>query len=137
MRLLPAAPLLGLLACAGTPAAPDQALERPNVVLVLVDDLGWYDLACYGNPAVRTPRIDAFCAESVKFTDAYAASPVCTPTRASIMTGQSPARLQITNHAPDQKRFWPDDPVLEPAPAGLRTLGPDADRGEVGRQDPL
>lgn len=106
---------MGLLACAGTPAAPDQALERPNVVLVLVDDLGWYDLACYGNPAVRTPRIDAFCAESVKFTDAYAASPVCTPTRASIMTGQSPARLQITNHAPDQKRFWPDDPVLEPA----------------------
>jgi len=114
LRVHHAAPLLGLLACAGTPLAPQ--LERPNVVLVLVDDLGWYDLACYGNPAVRTPRIDAFCAESVKFTDAYAAAPVCTPTRASIMTGQSPARLHITNHAPDGERFWPDDPVLEPAP---------------------
>ncbi len=82
------------------------------MLLVLVDDLGWSDLGCYGNPAVDTPRIDAFCAESLKFTDAYAAAPVCSPTRASIMTGLAPARLRITNHMPDQERFSPDDPVL-------------------------
>ncbi|MDX1563841.1 MAG: sulfatase [Phycisphaeraceae bacterium] len=89
--------------------------ERPNILLVLVDDLGWSDLGCYGNPAVDTPRIDAFCGQSMKFTDAYAAAPVCSPTRASIMTGWSPARLRITNHLPDQKRFWPDNPKLLPA----------------------
>ena len=88
---------------------------RPNVLLVLVDDLGWSDIGCFGNPAVDTPRIDAFCSQSMKFTDAYAASPVCSPTRASIMTGWAPARVRITNHMPDQKRFWPDNPKLLPA----------------------
>ena len=115
MRLHHATPALLLLACAGAPPASTTA-PRPNVVLVLVDDLGWWDLACYGNPAVETPRIDAFGAAAVRFTDAYAAAPVCSPTRAAIMTGQSPARLHITNHAPDQGRFTPDDPVLLPAP---------------------
>ncbi len=110
-----ATPVLLLLGCASAPPALEHE-PQPNVVLVLVDDLGWWDLACYGNPAVETPRIDAFCADSVKFTDAYAAAPVCSPTRAAIMTGQSPARLHITNHAPDQERFTPDDPVLLPAP---------------------
>ena len=88
---------------------------RPNVLLVLVDDLGWSDLGCYGNAAVDTPRIDAFRAQGLQFTDAYAAAPVCSPTRASIMTGLAPARLRITNHMPDQRRFWPDDPALLPA----------------------
>ena len=54
----------------------DKSGDKPNILLVLVDDLGWSDLGCYGNPAVDTPRIDAFCRESVKFTDAYAAAPV-------------------------------------------------------------
>ena len=123
MRDLLASTLLlsALWACAGPPGAqqlpePPAPPTRPNVVLVLVDDLGWWDLACYGNPAVETPRIDAFAADAVRFTDAYAAAPVCSPTRAAIMTGQSPARLHITNHAPDQERFTPDDPVLLPAP---------------------
>lgn len=109
--------LTGLAACAtggGAPAAGD-APRRPNVVFVLVDDLGWSDLGCFGNPAVDTPRIDAFCAESLKLTDAYAAAPVCSPTRASIMTGHAPARLRITNHMPDRPSFTPDDPVLLPA----------------------
>ncbi len=107
--------LLALSACA---AAPDLApqTERPNVVLVLVDDLGAFDVGCYGNPAVRTPRIDGFSREAVRFTDGYAAAPVCSPTRASIMTGKAPARIRITNHTPDQERFWPEDPILEPAP---------------------
>ncbi|MCP3920093.1 MAG: sulfatase [bacterium] len=103
--------------CACVTGDTEQAsARRPNVLLVLVDDLGWSDLGCYGNPAVDTPRIDAFRSESMLFTDAYAAAPVCSPTRASIMTGEAPARLAITNHMPDQERFWPDDPALLPAP---------------------
>ena len=88
------------------------AVERPNILLILVDDMGWTDLGCYGNGRVDTPRIDAFAAEGMRFTDAYAAAPVCSPTRASIMTGKTPARLGITNHLPDQARFTPDNPKL-------------------------
>lgn len=106
---------LAALVTLATAAAHAQEAPRPNVLLVLVDDLGWSDLGCYGNTAVDTPRIDAFCAEGMQFTDAYAAAPVCSPTRASIMTGYAPARLRITNHMPDQDRFLPDDPVLLPA----------------------
>lgn len=94
-------------------SAPRRGHERrPNVVLVLADDLGWSDLGCYGNPAVDTPRLDAFAQEGMLFTDAYSAAPVCSPTRASIMTGLAPARLHITNHLPDQERFLPDSPTL-------------------------
>lgn len=95
--------------------AQEPVLERPNVLLVLVDDLGWSDLGCYGNQAVDTPRIDAFSRQGMRFTDAYAAAPVCSPTRASIMTGKTPARLGITNHMPDRPSFTPEDPVLLPA----------------------
>lgn len=107
--------LLSLLAACASSPGPEVPARRPNVVLVLVDDLGYFDLGCYGNPAVRTPRIDGFSQQAVRFTDGYAAAPVCSPTRASIMTGKSPARVRITNHAPDQERFRPDDAVLAPA----------------------
>jgi arylsulfatase A-like enzyme len=92
------------------------APERPNVVFVLIDDLGWMDLRCQGNKAVQTPRIDRLAKEGMRFTDAYAAAPVCSPTRAAILTGQAPARLQITNHIPDRESFLPDNPKLLPAP---------------------
>jgi arylsulfatase A len=87
----------------------------PNILLVMVDDLGWMDLHCQGNTRLHTPNIDRLAATGVRFTDAYAAAPVCSPTRAAVMTGQSPARLQITNHIPDQQRFTPDDAKLGPA----------------------
>ena len=96
------------------PAAADP-VSPPNIVLILIDDLGWMDLACQGNRLVETPNIDRFAREGIRFTDAYAAAPVCSPTRASILTGLSPARLQITNHIPDQKRFIPKNPKLLPA----------------------
>jgi arylsulfatase A len=112
--------ILGAAVCAllGSCAVPTSAADspkRPNILLILVDDMGWTDLGCYGNERVDTPRIDAFAAEGLRFTDAYAAAPVCSPTRASIMTGKTPARLGITNHLPDQARFTPDKPVLLPA----------------------
>jgi arylsulfatase A-like enzyme len=71
--------------------------NRPNVVFILADDLGWGQVRCYGNGFYETPNIDRLAAEGVRFTDAYAACPVCSPTRASIMTGKYPARLHITD----------------------------------------
>ncbi len=74
--------------------------ERPNIVVIMADDLGWRDLHCYGNERIDTPHLDQLAREGMRFTDAYAASPVCSPTRAAMMTGQAPARLRLTNHAP-------------------------------------
>ncbi len=76
------------------------AAGKPKIVVIMADDLGWRDLRCYGNTKLDTPALDQLAAEGMRFTSGYAASPVCTPTRAAMMTGQSPARLRITNHAP-------------------------------------
>jgi len=89
--------------------------DRPNIVFIMIDDLGWMDLACQGNPLVETPHIDQLAADGLRFTSAYAAAPVCSPTRAAVMTGLAPARLRITNHIPDQPRFVPDNAALLPA----------------------
>ncbi len=70
---------------------------KPNIVFILADDLGWKDLACYGNRFTETPNLDALAKSGMLFTQAYAACPVSSPTRASIMTGKYPARLQLTN----------------------------------------
>lgn len=83
----------------------EKGLKSPNIVLIMADDLGYTDLACYGNKWAQTPNIDRLARDGIKFTDGYAASPVCTPTRASIMTGLSPARLKITNHAPGNPNY--------------------------------
>ncbi|MCG8587539.1 MAG: sulfatase [Pirellulales bacterium] len=92
--------------------ADDRA---PNILFVMIDDMGWMDLACQGNKLVETPHVDRLAKQGVRFTSAYAAAPVCSPTRAAIMTGKSPARLHITNHIPDQKRFIPKNATLLPA----------------------
>ena len=79
-------------------SASSRASEtaRPNVVMLMVDDLGWADLGCYGADLHETPNIDRFATGALRFTNAYAAAPVCTPTRAAWMTGKHPARLQMT-----------------------------------------
>ena len=77
--------------------------------------MGWMDLGCQGNKNLRTPNIDNLAKGGMRFTDAYAPAPVCSPTRAAIITGQSPARLQITNHLPHQDRFTPKGSKLLPA----------------------
>lgn len=78
---------------------PDRAAaRRPDIVFILIDDLGWRDLACYGSTFYETPHIDRLAHEGMRFTDAYAACPVCSPTRASILTGKYPARVGITNY---------------------------------------
>ena len=68
----------------------------PNVLFILVDDWGWADAGIQGSDFYETPRIDRFAKKSLRFTQAYTASPVCSPTRAAIMTGKHPARLDMT-----------------------------------------
>ena len=105
-----------LLLCAVPGWVSAEQLKRPpNIVFVMIDDLGWMDLACQGNRLVETPHIDHFAREGLRFTDAYAAAPVCSPTRAAVITGLAPARLQITNHIPDRPGFTPENAVLQPA----------------------
>ncbi len=78
--------------------------KRPNVIFILIDDMGWPDVVCYGSKFHETPNIDRLAEQGMKFTDAYAACPVCSPTRASIMAGQYPARVGITDFIPGHWR---------------------------------
>jgi arylsulfatase A-like enzyme len=75
-----------------------RPLTPPNLVFILIDDMGWTDLACTGSRFYETPNLDRLAAEGMRFTDAYAACPVCSPSRASFMTGRYPARLGLTNY---------------------------------------
>lgn len=88
---------------AGAEEKASGETSKPNIVLIMADDLGWKDLHCYGNQRLDTPALDQLATEGMRFTDAYAAAPVCSPTRAAMMTGQAPSRLQLTNHAPGHK----------------------------------
>jgi len=92
--------------------------RSPNVLLIVADDMGWADLGCYGNRWHETPNIDRLSAGGVRFSDAYAASPVCTPTRASIMTGKSPARLHMTTWHERTTDIPQDLPLLPAAAEG-------------------
>jgi arylsulfatase A-like enzyme len=83
--------------CSG-PARKNATMNKqPNVVLILVDDLGWIDTNCYGSKFYETPNIDRLAEEGMRFTDGYAACAVCSPTRAAVMTGRYPARLGVTD----------------------------------------
>ncbi len=87
--------------------------RRPNVVFILADNMGWMDLGCQGSKFYETPEIDALAARSVRFTQAYAACPVCSPSRAAILTGQYPARLGLTDWLPGRVAH-PADALLTP-----------------------
>ena len=76
-----------------------------NIVFFLVDDLGWRDIGCYGSSFYETPNIDCFAKQSVRFTNAYAACHVCSPTRASILSGKYPATLNLTDWLPGRSDF--------------------------------
>ncbi len=79
--------------------APGHA-KPPNIVVFLIDDLGWKDVGCNGSDYYQTPHIDQLAAEGVRFTDGYAACAVCSPTRAALLTGKYPARLLLTEWLP-------------------------------------
>jgi arylsulfatase A-like enzyme len=92
--------------------------DRPNVVFFLCDDLGQRDLGCYGSSFYETPHLDDLARDGARFTNAYAACPVCSPTRASIQTGQWPQRTGITDYigAPMKPEGWKRNTQLLPAP---------------------
>jgi arylsulfatase A-like enzyme len=104
------------VAVAGAKAA-DQA---PNIVVFLVDDLGARDLACYGSPFYETPQVDRLAAGGMRFTQAYASCPVCSPTRSSMLTGRYPQRTGITDYintgGGNQPQNWKRNTKLLPAP---------------------
>lgn len=89
-----------------------SAATLPNLILIVVDDLGWSDLGCYGNDFVDTPNIDRLAREGIRFTNAYAAGAVCSPSRCAIQTGQNQARLGLTAHIPGHWR--PFERVITP-----------------------
>jgi arylsulfatase A len=72
--------------------------DKPNIIFILNDDLGWAELGCYGNKFNETPNLDKLASGGMRFTEAYAAAPVCSPYRAALMTGQYPARVGITDY---------------------------------------
>ncbi|MEU8001678.1 sulfatase [Catellatospora sp. NPDC049111] len=103
-------------------ADPARAATPPNVIVVLIDDLARRELGCYGNTFNETPHMDRLAADGTRFTAGYAAAPVCSPTRASIMTGQYPARVRITEFlGPSGDDFLP--PTFPTLPATLRDAG--------------
>jgi arylsulfatase A-like enzyme len=88
-------------------SALSQAAERkPNIVFILADDLGINDLSCYGRTDQPTPNLDKLAAQGIRFTQAYCAQPICSPSRAALMTGKTPARLHLTTFLPGR----PDAP---------------------------
>lgn len=107
--------LLSILIFAADPLA---AAAPPNIVFFLADDLGQRDLGVYGSTFYETPNLDRLAREGMLFTDAYAACPVCSPTRASVMTGQWPQRTGVTDYigAPTDPEKWKRNTKLLPAP---------------------
>ena len=106
-RALPAILIFATLSIAAGEANQSQL---PNIVFILADDLGWHDLGCYGHEIHETPNIDKLASDGMRFTDGYAASPVCGPTRASILSGKYPSRTGYTHNwltpNPEERLFW-------------------------------
>src|SRR6187397_1368584 len=80
--------LLALSSC-------DRQPHHPNIIYIMTDDMGYGDLSCYGQKNFSTPNLDKLAAQGVKFVNAYSAAPVCTPTRAALMTGRYPAKVSV------------------------------------------
>ncbi|MCY2973210.1 MAG: sulfatase-like hydrolase/transferase [Planctomycetota bacterium] len=97
--------ILAVLFC--SLCVPSNATERPNVILILADDMGWHDPACFGGKAVPTPHLDALAASGLRMTRFYSSSAVCTPTRAAIVSGRYPLRFDIRTHFSDDESHLP------------------------------
>lgn len=115
---------IGMLAGLAVPTAAQHAANQPpNIVFILVDDVGWGELGTYGNTFNETPYLDRLAAQGIRFTQAYAAAPVCSPTRASIMTGQHPARVGITDFLPGKTERYLDPDEYVTINEALSTSG--------------
>lgn len=103
------------LATAAATVAAAQKSRRPNIVLILIDDYGWRDTGFNGSTFYETPHIDRLAREGMVFSDGYSASPVCSPTRAAIMTGKYPARLHLTSHLQGASNRYHHTKVIQPS----------------------
>src|SRR5438876_9885014 len=92
--------LLVLFAALVSFSLPAAAADKPNVVLIFADDLGINDLSCYGRKDQPTPNLDRMAAEGMRFTCGYCSQPICSPSRAGILTGKTPGRLHLTTFLP-------------------------------------
>lgn len=99
----------GLLAATAMNVFAGGKAEKPNIIFILCDDMGYGDLACYGQRYIQTPHIDRLAQEGMRFTQAYAGSPVSAPSRASIMTGQHSGH----GHVRGNKEYWPQSPIVK------------------------
>jgi len=109
--------------------AADRSSRPPNILFILIDDMGWMDSTVYGSRYYDTPNVERLAERSMLFTDAYAANPLCSPTRASILTGKYPARLAITAPAGHLPPLPPDQPLLPTeGPAHQKVLIPESRR---------
>ncbi len=97
-----------LLTIAGFASASTLLGARPNIVVILCDDLGYADLACYGHPLIQTPNLDALAASGVRFTNFYSPAPVCSPSRVGLLTGRSPNRAGVYDWIPPARDERPD-----------------------------
>jgi arylsulfatase A len=100
MRML----ILGALLAFAPLVSAQEPTRPPNMVVFLIDDLGWTDLGCYGSDLYQTPHIDRLAQEGLRFSNGYSACTVCSPTRAALLTGKYPARLHVTDWIPGHKR---------------------------------
>jgi uncharacterized sulfatase len=121
-----AACLVVFVAAATRAQAAEEPAAMPNIVFVLIDDMGWPDPACYGHKFHETPNIDRLSAQGMKFTDFYAATPVCSSTRCTIQSGQYSARVGITDFIPGHWRPFEKlivPPIESALPPDLKTPG--------------
>ena len=110
-------------------ASSMSAAQQPNVIMILIDDMGWADSSTYGSTYYQTPNMTRLAKQGMLFTDGYATSPLCSPTRASIMSGQHPSRLRMTVAVTPKDKFEPK--ALPPNTVSTKTSG--ASRGRVPR----
>ena len=96
--------------------------SKPNVILFLIDDLGWSDIGINGSTFYETPILDRMAKEGAQFTDAYAASPVCSPSRASILTGKYPSRINVSYISGTTGPKGPGYKLTAPKPDGFITF---------------
>ena len=107
------------------------AAEKPNIVILLCDDLGYGDLSCFAHPKMRTPHLDKLAAEGVKLTHCYSSAPVCSPSRAGLLTGRIPNRLGIRDWIPANSGIY-----LRPAEVTVAQLLKDAGKWHLNSKNP-
>ncbi len=112
-------------AAAGVSAAQKAPAQKPNIIYIMCDDMGYGDLGCYGQPYISTPCIDSLARQGVRFTQAYAGSPVSAPSRATLMTGQHSGHTEVRGN----REYWsPKDTVM---------YGDNIDFAVVGQHPPI